>query len=144
MSAYAKLTRAMATSVRDVLYLPSRDVTADIAFYRDVLGARIASVRETLGVQVAELEISPRGPRVTLAEQLAGGQPVVLRETSDLDATLAELRTLGLEPSERLELPIGPSVIFRSPGGQQLGLYQPAGAERVSTWSPAQTVAERR
>jgi catechol 2,3-dioxygenase-like lactoylglutathione lyase family enzyme len=139
MSAYAKLTRAMAIEARHILeeaegaeaavYVPSHDVAADIAFYRDVLGARVVAVREEMGTLVAELVISPSGPRVALAQHLEPQGPVLLRRTSDLQMTLAELRTRGFEPSDRVELPLGPSVTLRSPGGQRLGLYQPARAQ---------------
>jgi catechol 2,3-dioxygenase-like lactoylglutathione lyase family enzyme len=104
--------------------VPSRDVEADLAFYRDVLGARIVFAVEAMGTRVAEIAICPHGPRVLLADHLAGDAPILLHRVSDLDETLATLGTRGLEMEPRLELPLGPCATFRSPGGQRLGLYE--------------------
>src|SRR5688572_30270192 len=48
----------------DVLYVPSRDVEADLNFYRDVLGARVVFAIEAMGTRVAEVETSSHGPRL--------------------------------------------------------------------------------
>jgi hypothetical protein len=128
MSAYAKLTRAMAIDARDILYVPSREVAADVGFYSDVFDARVVSVRDVMGGPLAELVMSPGGPRIALAEHLVGEGPVLLRRTSDLETTLAGLRARGFEPGDPVELPLGPSVTLRTPGGQRLGLYEPARA----------------
>jgi catechol 2,3-dioxygenase-like lactoylglutathione lyase family enzyme len=114
----------MAIEALDVLYVPSRDVAADLAFYRDVLGARVVFAIEAMGTRVAEVAISPQGPRVLLAGHLGGDAPVLLHRVSDLDETLAELGARGLRLERRVELPLGPCATFRSPGGQRLGLYQ--------------------
>jgi predicted enzyme related to lactoylglutathione lyase len=114
----------MAIEALDVLYLPSRDVEADLKFYRDVLGASVAFAIEAMGTRVAEVVISPEGPRLVLADHLAGDAPVLLHRVSDLDETLAQLSARGLRLEGRVELPLGPCAIFRSPGGQRLGLYQ--------------------
>ena len=114
----------MAIEALDLLYLPSRDVEADLEFYRDVLGARVAFAIEAMGTRVAEVVISPAGPRLLLAEHLAGDAPILLHRVSDLDQTLARLSARGLLLEGRVELPLGPCATFRSPGGQRLGLYQ--------------------
>jgi len=79
---------------------------------------------EAMGTRVAEVAVSPQGPRLVLADHLAGEAPVLLHRVSDLDATLAQLDTRGLRLEARVELPLGPCATFRSPGGQRLGLYQ--------------------
>ncbi len=114
----------MAIESLDVLYLPSRNAEADLTFYRDVLGARVIFAIEAMGTRVAEVAISPQGPRLVLADHLAGDAPILLHRVSGLDETLEELRVRGLQLEGRLELPLGPCVTFRSPGGQRLGLYQ--------------------
>src|SRR4051794_22655036 len=108
----------------DVLYVPSRDVAADVAFYRDTLGARVVFAIEAMGTRVAEVAPAREGPRVILAEHLAGDAPILLHRVSDLNQTLAELAARGLRVDARVELPLGPCAPFRSPGGQRLGLYQ--------------------
>jgi predicted enzyme related to lactoylglutathione lyase len=114
----------VAIEALDVLYLPSRDVEADVMFYRDVLGGRVVFAIEAMGTRVAEVAIGPRGPRVVIAEHLPGAAPILLHRVSDLDETLAELDTRGLQLEGRVELPLGPCATFRSPGGQRLGLYE--------------------
>jgi len=108
----------------DVLYVPSRDVAADVAFYRDTLGARVVFAIEAMGTRVAEVALAREVPRVILAEHLAGDAPILLHRVSDLDQTLAEFAARGLRVDARVELPLGPCATFRSPGGQRLGLYQ--------------------
>jgi predicted enzyme related to lactoylglutathione lyase len=108
----------------DVLYLPSRDVEADVTFYRDVLGARVAFAIEAMDTRVAEVAVSPEGPRLILAAHLPGDAPVLLHRVSDLEATLAQLTARGLRLEGRVELPLGPCATFRTPGGQRLGLYE--------------------
>jgi predicted enzyme related to lactoylglutathione lyase len=114
----------MAIEALDVLYVPSRDVEGDVTFYRDVLGGRVIFAIEAMGTRVAEIALAPRGPRVVIADHLPGAAPILLHRVSDLDETLAELRTRGLQLEGRVELPLGPCATFQSPGGQRLGLYQ--------------------
>ena len=111
----------MAIEALDVLYVPSRDVEADLTFYRDLLGARVAFDIEAMGTQVAEVAVSPQGPRLVLADHLAGDAPVLLHRVSDLHETLAQLSARGLRLEGRRELPLGPCATFQSPGGQRLG-----------------------
>jgi catechol 2,3-dioxygenase-like lactoylglutathione lyase family enzyme len=115
---------AMTIEALDVLYLPSRDVEADRNFYRDVLGARVVFAAEAMGTRVAEVAISSHGPRLILADHLVGDAPVLLHRVSDLGEELGQLASRGLRVEHRIELPLGPCAIFRSPGGQRLGLYQ--------------------
>ena len=108
----------------DLLYMPSRDVAADVAFYRDVLGARVVFAIEAMGTRVAEVSLAEDGPRLVLAGHLAGEAPVLLGRVADLEAALRELEARGLELEARVELPLGPCATCRSPGGQRLGLYE--------------------
>src|SRR4051794_19791630 len=63
----------------DILYVPSRDVAADLAHYRDVLGGRVVWAIEAMGTRVAEVALAGAGPRLVLAEHLAAGEPVLHR-----------------------------------------------------------------
>lgn len=114
----------MAIAALDLLYVPSRDVAADLAFYRDVLGARVVFAIEAMQTRVAEVALGEGGPRTVLAEHLAGEAPIMLHRVADLETTLAELIGRGLALESRVELPLGPCATFRSPGGQRLGLYE--------------------
>jgi hypothetical protein len=71
--------------------------------------------------------------------QLAGDAAVLLHRVSDLDETL---RRRGLRLEHRIELALGPSATFRSPGGQRLALHELTRPEMASTLSAAQTSDE--
>lgn len=116
--------QVMAIEALDILYVPSRDVEADVMFYRDILGGRVVFAIEAMSTRVAEMALAPQGPRVVLAEHLPGDTPILLLRVLDLGHTLAELSTRGLQIEAHVELPLGPCATFRSPGGQRLGLYQ--------------------
>jgi hypothetical protein len=118
------MIKMMAIESLDVLYLPSRDAEADLVFYRDVLGARVVFAIEAMGTRVAEVSLSPEGPRLLLADHLDGEAPILLHRVSSLDEALEELTARGVQPEHRAELPLGPCVTFRSPGGQRIGLYE--------------------
>ena len=114
----------MTIEALDVLYVPSRDVEADLNFYRDVPGARVVFAIEAMGARVAEVALGAEGPRLVLADHLSGDAPVLLHRVTDLDQALGKLIARGLRLEHRVELPLGPCATFRSPGGQWLGLYQ--------------------
>ena len=114
----------MTIEALDILYVPSRDVAADLRFYRDVLGGRVVFAIEAMGARVAEVSLTADGPRVVLADHLSGEAPVLLHRVDDLERTLRELGARGLEAEYRVELPLGPCATLRTPGGQRLGLYE--------------------
>ncbi|HWT24996.1 MAG TPA: VOC family protein [Solirubrobacteraceae bacterium] len=114
----------MTIEALDILYVPSRDVAADLRFYREALGARVVFAIEAMGTRVAEVALAVEGPRLVLAEHLAGEAPVLLHRVGDLDAALDELRDRGVAAERRVELPLGRGATFRTPGGQRLGLYE--------------------
>jgi hypothetical protein len=81
---------------------------ADLAFYRDVLGARVVFAIEAMGTRVAEVSLAPEGPRLVLSGHLAGHAQVLLHRGDDLEATLADLSELVVEA--RVERPLGPAA----------------------------------
>lgn len=108
----------------DFLYLPSRDVAEDLAFYTDVLGAEIVFAIEAFGARVAEVSLSGSGPRLLLADHLDGEAPILVHRVEDLHAAVAELERRGLKVEARLGIPHGPCATFSTPGGQRLAVYQ--------------------
>ena len=108
----------------DLLYVPSRDVAADVSFYRDTLGGHVVFAIEAMGTRVAEVALARVGPRVVLAGHLPGDAPVLLHRVADLDRTLDELGRRGLRVDGQVELPMGPCATFHSPGGQRIALYE--------------------
>jgi hypothetical protein len=108
----------------DYIYLPSRDVAADAAWFSEVLGARLAFAIEGMGTRVAMFELAEGPPRVLLAGHLEGDRPILVYRVEDLERTIRELRERGWTPGHALEIPQGPVHTFEAPGGQRLAIYQ--------------------
>src|SRR5215216_2052229 len=48
----------------DFLYMPSRDVARDLAFYTEVLGAQVVFAIEAFDTRVAQVRLIDAGPRL--------------------------------------------------------------------------------
>ena len=108
----------------DYLYLPSRDVAADVRYYVDVLGARLIFAIDGMGTRVAMVELTDGPPRVLLAGHLDGDRPVLVYRVADLAAATAELESRGWTGGHTLEIPQGPVTAFTAVGGQRLAIYE--------------------
>ena len=108
----------------DYLYVPSHDVAADVAYFTDVLGARLVFAIEGMGTRVAMVELTDGPPRVVLAGHLDGDRPILVYRVTDLESATEELRAGGSDLGHALEIPQGPVRSFTAPGGQRLALYQ--------------------
>jgi hypothetical protein len=108
----------------DFVYMPSRDVAADLAYFTDVLGGRPLFAIEGLGTRVAMLELTVAPPRVVLAEHLDGETPVLVYRVTDLEASSRELRSRGWDAGHALDIPQGPLRSFVAPSGQRLAIYE--------------------
>ena len=114
----------------DFIYLPSRDVAADVEHYTGGLGGELVFAIERFQTRVAMVRASPEGPKLLLAEHLEGDQPILVFRVDDLEAAIDELQTRGVEPGARFEMPYGHGIELRSPGPQRLALYQLTRPER--------------
>ena len=99
----------------DFLYMPSRDVAADLAFYRDDLGAEVVFAIEAFAARVAQVRLSQDEPRLLLADHLEGEAAVLVYRVADLDAALAELERRGLTIDARFGIPHGPCAAVHTP-----------------------------
>jgi catechol 2,3-dioxygenase-like lactoylglutathione lyase family enzyme len=108
----------------DFLYVPSGDVAADLAFYRDVLGGEIVFAIEAFDTRVAEVRVAPGSPHLLLAGHLEGEAPVLVHRVGDLDGAIARLAERGLEAGARFDIPPGPCAELGTPGGQRIGIYE--------------------
>jgi hypothetical protein len=108
----------------DYVYMPSRDVVADLAYFIDILGARLIFAIDGMGTRVAMLELTEGPPRLLLADHLEGDRPVLVYRVADLDATSDELRQRGWDEGHGLEIPQGPVRSFAGPGGHRLAIYE--------------------
>jgi catechol 2,3-dioxygenase-like lactoylglutathione lyase family enzyme len=94
----------------DFLYMPSRDVEADLDFYTGVLGGEAVWAIERFGTRVARVGLSEGGPQLILAQSL--------------DDAIAGLQNEGVPVSGRFGFPYGEAVEFTAPGGQRLAVYE--------------------
>jgi catechol 2,3-dioxygenase-like lactoylglutathione lyase family enzyme len=108
----------------DFLYTPSHDVAADLAYFTEVLGARVVFAVEAMGARVAAVELTEGPPLVLLADHLEGERPILVYRVADLDAAIAKLEARGWERRRTFEIPHGPCCSFRTPNGHRIALYQ--------------------
>lgn len=108
----------------DFIYMPSRDVAADIAYFVDVLGGRLVFAIDGMGTRVAMVELTGGPPRILLAGHLEGDRPVLVYRVDDLEATMAGLQLRGWTAGRALEIPQGPVRSFTAPGGQRIAIYE--------------------
>lgn len=119
----------------DFVYLPSRDVAADLAHFTDGLGAQLVFAIEAFGTRVAMVRTSPEPPALLLAGHLAGDQPLLVHRVAELEQAIGELERRGVVLGARFGIPHGPGVEVLSPGPQRLALYEltrPDAPERLA------------
>ena len=108
----------------DYLYTPSGDVAADVRYFVDVLGATFGFAIDDGGIRVAMVELGGP-PAILLTDHLEGDRPIHLYAVDDLAETRRDLETRGWREERSVELPPGPAITFRTPGGLRLAIYQP-------------------
>jgi hypothetical protein len=108
----------------DYIYTPSRDILADLAWFRDVLGGRVVFAVDGMGARVAMIELTAGPPRILLADHVEGDVPILVYRVASLAETIAELESRGWTPGTSLEIPQGPVSSFVGPGGQRVAVYE--------------------
>jgi hypothetical protein len=108
----------------DYVYMPSRDVAADVTYFTDVLGGRLVFAIDGMGTRVAMVELTDDPPRILLAGHLEGDRPVLVYRVEDFHAASTALEGRGWVRGHTLEIPQGPVCSFEAPGGQRLAIYE--------------------
>jgi hypothetical protein len=108
----------------DYVYMPSRDVAADVGFFTEVLGGRLVFAIDGMGTRVAMIALTDGPPQLLLAGHLEGDRPVLVYRVADLDAAAKDLVSRGWTSDHSLEIPQGPVRSFAGPGGHRLAIYQ--------------------
>lgn len=116
----------------DFIYLPSRDVGAELERFVAGFGAKAEFAIEAFGTRVAMLRLAGGSPSLLLAEHLAGDQPVLVFRVEDLEQSVKELAGLGVGISARFGIPHGPGAELVTPGPQRIALYELTRPEAVS------------
>jgi hypothetical protein len=108
----------------DYIYMPSRDVAADMKWFVGTLGAKVVFAIDGMGARVAMLKLGRSKPPLLLADHVSGDAPVLVYRVADLDDARRELRTSGWRRGRMLELPMGTALSFTAPGGQRIALFE--------------------
>jgi len=108
----------------DYLYTPSEDVAGDLRYFVEVLGATFGFAIEDGGIRVAMVELDGP-PAILLTDHLEGDRPIHLYAVDDLGSVRRDLAGRGWKEERAVELPPGPAITFRTPGGLRLAIYQP-------------------
>jgi hypothetical protein len=108
----------------DFLYVPSRDVAEDLAFFSEVLGGRVIFAIDSMGTRVAAVRLTEDPPLVLLTDHLEGDRPILVYRVPELGAALTELEGRGWRRERTFEIPHGPICSFQGPSGHRVALYQ--------------------
>lgn len=108
----------------DFVYMPSRDVAADLRFFTDTLGGRLIFAIDGMGTRVAMVALTEDPPRILLAGHLEGDRPILVYRVPDFEAALNALTSRGWARHHSIEIPQGPLCSFIAPGGQRIAVYQ--------------------
>jgi len=109
----------------DYIYVPAPDVEAAERFYTAALGGSLRWRIRDGGVTVAAVQLSAGGPLTLLASHLSPKATILIYRVASLAATrqqLLDARWTDLD--EPFEIPQGPCLVFRDPGGQPLAIYE--------------------
>src|ERR1700759_1502746 len=109
----------------DFIYLPSRDVAADLAHFTQGLGGEVVFAIEAFGTRVVMVRLGPDPPPLLFAGHLQGDQPVLVYRVEDLDQAIAQLRERRVGLGMEFEIPHGRGTEIANPGPQRLALYEP-------------------
>jgi hypothetical protein len=119
----------------DFIYLPSRDVAADLEHFTRGLGAEVVFAVEAFGTRVAMVRLAQDPSALLFAGHLHGDQPVLVYRVENLDQAVAELRSRQVELGVEFEMPHRRGAEMTNPGPQRVAIYErtrPAADERLA------------
>jgi catechol 2,3-dioxygenase-like lactoylglutathione lyase family enzyme len=109
----------------DYLYVPAPDFEAAVAFYTGTLGGQLRWRIRHGSAWVAAVRLADASPLVLLANHLEPGQLLPIYRTRSLTEVQHALSNANWAVEGSVfELPPGPCLIFRDPGGQRVAVYQ--------------------
>jgi hypothetical protein len=115
----------------EFLYTPSADVAADLRYLVDILGGEEVFAIEDGGVKVAMVSLG--GAPANPPDRPPRGRPADLpvrrhrprRGAAGAGSAWLGAGARGWAPERSVELPPGPAITFRTPGGLRMAIYQP-------------------
>jgi hypothetical protein len=108
----------------DYIYMPSKDVAADLEYFTRVLGAEVGFAVDGMGARVAMVRMTDGAPHVLLTDHLEDDRPILIYRVANLKVALADLKARGWKKAQTLEIPMGPCCSFKTPGGQRIAVYE--------------------
>lgn len=109
----------------EYLYLGSKDVAKDLAYYKDVLGAEVVWDFSDFGTRVAGVRLFADGPMVLIAGHRHSPSLLPVFHVEDLDKTEKELRKKGWTPEgPRFGIPDGDCYLFKDASGNEWAIYE--------------------
>lgn len=108
----------------DYLYTPSKNVAADLEYFKKVLGAEVGFAIDGMGARVALVRLTEGPPHVLLTDHLEDERPIYIYRVANLKAMLKDLKSRGWKKAQTLEIPMGPCCSFITPGGQRIAVYE--------------------
>ena len=106
------------------LYVGTEKFEEDLAYYQDSLGVKLVWNRKGFGARVAALSLGD-GPLWLLADHKPPRTCLPIFEVEDLEKTLKELKSRGVEPVRGpLEIPNGPCCVFEDSSGNEFAVFQ--------------------
>ena len=109
----------------EYLYVGSKDVAKDLAYYVDVLGAEVVWDFSEFGTRVAGVRLFEQGPMVLLAGHRHAPSVLPVHAVPDLDAAEKALRARGWKPEgPRFGIPDGDCYLYKDPSGNELAIYE--------------------
>ena len=109
----------------DYLYLPAPDIETAIPFYTEALGGELLWRIRDGRTWVAAIQLTEAEPQILLANHLETGGGLLVYRVRSLAETQSRLTGHGWSlEGEAFDLPQGPCLVFRDPGGQRLAAYE--------------------
>jgi catechol 2,3-dioxygenase-like lactoylglutathione lyase family enzyme len=107
------------------LYVGVTDFEATLAYWRDVLGARLVWRFNAFDANVAAVEVGTGTPLVLLADHRPAPSVMPLWIVKDLDAAVTELTARGWTATAGpFGIPDGDCYTFVDPSGNECGFFE--------------------
>lgn len=106
------------------VYVGTSRFDADLAFYRDKLGAELLWNLEGFGARVAAFDLCGE-PYLVIADHVKAPSKRLIYEVEDLDEAAERLEARGWKPEGgRFEIPDGPCLNFKDESGNEYSILQ--------------------